>query len=169
VDTAAVRIRELSDVDELAELEPLWLALHHHHRAVSHFRGLVQDDDASWSRRRAVYEGWLCDATAIAYVADVPPTRTAGYLFAHLCDGPDDTFAVGDRYAELYSLSVAPAHRGRGIGTALLDALDHRLEALGVHDLTVAVMVGNDDAQRLYRARGFVPAESTLWRLGRSG
>ena len=29
-----------------------------------------------------------------------------GYAVAHLQDGPDDTFAVGARYAELYSLSA---------------------------------------------------------------
>ena len=39
----------------------------------------------------------------------------AGYAVAHLQDGPDDTFAVGDRYAELHSLSVAPSARGAGV------------------------------------------------------
>jgi ribosomal protein S18 acetylase RimI-like enzyme len=163
-----VTIRDISTAEDLAALEPLWLSLHHHHHVIGPSEHLVNDDATSWERRRAVYEGWLRSGTAIVLVAHLPCTGPAGYLVAHVCQGPDDTFAVGDRYAELYSLSVAPAHRCRGIGTSLLDVLDQRLEALAIHDLTVAVMVRNDDALRLYQARGLARTEITLWRLGRS-
>ena len=163
VKASPVTTRDASGVDDLAALKPLWLSLHHHHRAVSPSEHLLNDDATSWKRRGAVYESWLRSGTAIVLVADLS-SGTAGYLVAHVRDGPDDTFAVAHRYAELYSLSVAPTHRSRGIGTALLDALDQRLEALGIHDLTVAVIVGNDDALRLYQARGIKPTEITLWR-----
>jgi ribosomal protein S18 acetylase RimI-like enzyme len=165
---SSASIRELSHVAELGQLEPLWLALHRHHRAVSPVKGLVADDAASWSARRADYERWMQAGNAIALVADLPPSVAVGYLFAQLHDGPDDTFAVGSRYAEIYSLSVAPACRCRGVGTSLLDALDRRLAELGIVDLTVATMVGNKDAERLYLRRGFQPAEVTLWRLRQS-
>jgi ribosomal protein S18 acetylase RimI-like enzyme len=168
VSASSLRVRDISDVHELGTLRPLWLDLHHHHRVVGPCQLLVDDDAASWERRRAVYEEWMRAGGAIVLIADLPPGETVGYLVARVCEGPDDTFAVADRYAELYSLCVAPARRGQGIGTALLDALDARLDALGVRDLTVAVMVGNDDALRLYRARGLTPAEVTLWRLGGS-
>jgi ribosomal protein S18 acetylase RimI-like enzyme len=79
--------------------------------------------------------------------------------------GPDDTWPLGDRYAELYSLSVAPPLRRRGIGTRLLDAVDEELYRRGIEDLRVAVMVGNEDAQRFYERRGLVPAEVTMYRL----
>jgi ribosomal protein S18 acetylase RimI-like enzyme len=158
-------IRELSHIAELGQLEPLWLALHRHHRTVSPVTRLVEDDAASWAARRADYERWMRSGNAIALVADLPPNTAVGYLFAQLHDGPDDTFAVGARYAEIYSLSVAPTHRQRGVGTSLLDALDGRLAGLGIVDVTVAAMVGNEDAERLYLGRGFQPAEVTLWRL----
>jgi ribosomal protein S18 acetylase RimI-like enzyme len=150
----------------LGELEPLWLALHRHHRAVSPLNGLVDEDAASWSARRADYERRMRAGNAIALVADLPPSAAVGYLFAQLHDGPDDTFSVGSRYAEIYSLSVAPGCRRHGVGTLLLDALDRRLAELSVVDLAVATMVGNEDAERLYLRRGFQPAEVTLWRLG---
>lgn len=159
-------VRELSHVAELGQLEQLWLALHRHHRAVSPVTGLVEDDAASWSARRVDYEQRMRSGNAIALVADLPPNTAVGYLFAQLHDGPDDTFAVGARYAEIYSLSVAPSHRRCGVGTSLLDALDRRLAGLGVVDVTVAAMVGNEAAERLYLRRGFQPAEVTLWRLG---
>lgn len=80
--------------------------------------------------------------------------------------GPDDTFPVGERYAELYSLSVKPDLRGRGIGSGLLDLLDDELARRSIHDLKVAVMEGNSDARRLYERRGFRPAELVLFRFG---
>src|SRR5262249_3630320 len=73
---------------------------------------------------------------AIALVAALPPSAAVGYLFAQLHDGPDDTFAVGSRYAEIYSLSVAPARRRHGVGTSLPDALDRRLAELDIVDLS---------------------------------
>ncbi len=82
-------------------------------------------------------------------------------------DGPDDTFAVGARYAALYSLSVAPEARGGGVGTALMDVLDERLDELGIAELSIGVMAGNEDAIRFYRKRGLVPVELFLWRVRR--
>ena len=65
-----------------------------------------------------------------------------GYALVCLEEGPDDTCPVGRRYAELYSLSVAPELRGRGIGTQLLDFVDRELARRSIDDLKVAVMVG---------------------------
>jgi ribosomal protein S18 acetylase RimI-like enzyme len=166
-----VRVRRdiqfVTEPSGLDALEPLWIALHRHHRTVVPSAALLVDDDAaSWARRRALYRGWLETGDALVLVAR-QDGAIAGYAVAHLQDGPDDTFAVGSRYAELYSLSVSPEARGGGIGTALLDALDERLETLGVSALSVAVMAGNDDALRFYRRRGLVPVETVLWRIPR--
>lgn len=80
--------------------------------------------------------------------------------------GPDDTFPVGVRYAELYSLSVTPQLRNRGIGTRLLVFVDRELARRSIYDLKVAVMEGNADARRLYERRGLRPAEVVLYRFG---
>ena len=89
-----------------------------------------------------------------------------GYALVCIEDGPDDTFPVGERYAELYSLSVAPQLRGRGIGTRLLDFVDEELARRSIEDLKVAVMVGNTAAERLYERRGLRRAELVLYRFG---
>ena len=89
-----------------------------------------------------------------------------GYAFVCIERGPDDTFPLGDRYAELYSLSVAPRLRGRGIGTQLLDFVDRELAQRSIDDLKVAVMTANLDAQRLYERRGARPVEVMLYRFG---
>jgi ribosomal protein S18 acetylase RimI-like enzyme len=89
-----------------------------------------------------------------------------GYAFVRADEGSDDTFPLGDHYAELYSLSVAPAWRGQGIGTLLLDFVDAELASRGIRDLSTSVMVGNSGAQRLYERRGLRPAEIVLYRFG---
>jgi ribosomal protein S18 acetylase RimI-like enzyme len=96
-------------------------------------------------------------------------TSAVGYALVCLESGPDDTFAVGERYAELYSLSVAPDRRGRGIGTRLLDFVDEELARRSIEDLKVAVMVANQDAQRPYERRGLRSAEVVLYRFGGVG
>jgi ribosomal protein S18 acetylase RimI-like enzyme len=164
---ARIAIRELRTPQELDSLRGLWLALHHHHRQVSSFDAFVDDDDASWARRRATYAQWLAEGESLMLVADADG-QPVGYLAARLQDGPDDTFAVGAHYAELYSLSVHPRVRSSGIGSRLLDELDRRLEQRGIHDLSVAVLVDNLDALRFYQRRGLEPVELVLWRI-RSG
>jgi ribosomal protein S18 acetylase RimI-like enzyme len=167
--TAGVVVRRLVRPDELDVLEPLWLALHRHHRTVIAEDLLVADDAVSWRRRRARYRGWLEDGTGLVLVAEddgVP----VGYAVAHVEEGEeDDTFALGEAHAELYSLSVAPDARGAGIGGTLFGEVERRLAAAGIVDLMVAVMAGNDAARRFYERRGLRPAETVLLRLGEAG
>ena len=149
------------------ELRSLWLALHRHERRVAPTLPLVADE-LSWRRRRSLYtrrldleQGFLALARNRAGVV--------GYAFVRLEEGADDTFPLGERYAELYSLSVAPGWRGQGIGTLLLDFVDAEIASRGIRDLIVSVTVGNSDAQRLYERRGLRPAEIVLYRFGSIG
>ena len=71
----------------------------------------------------------------------------AGYAMVCIEEGPDDTFPV----AELYSLSVDPELRGRGIS---------------IYDLKVAGMTANAGALRLYERRGLREAEVVMYRFG---
>jgi len=156
---------ELADIDRLDEVRELWLALHHHHRAVVGPLPLVKDDELSWQRRRALYVDRLSSGGGFLVLASEQGS-VIGYAVVCLESGPDDTFPVGERYAELYSLSVSPDLRGRGIGTRLLDFVDEELARRSIEDLKVAVMVANEDAQRLYERRGLRPAEVVLYRFG---
>lgn len=158
---------EFAGVDRVDEVRELWLELHRHHRAVVGTLPLVADEELSWQRRRALYVEQLSSGAGFLVVA-VDEDTVVGYALVCVEDGPDDTFPVGDRYAELYSLSVAPERRGGGIGTQLLDFVDDELARRSIHDLKIAVMEGNTDARRLYERRGLRPAELVLWRFGAS-
>ena len=154
----------LAGAERVDELEPLWLALHRHHRAVA-AQPVVSDDAASWARRRAWYLAMLASGEDAVLIAE-RDGRAVGYAFLHVHHGPDDTWPVEGRWGEVVSLSVLPEERGSGVGSALLDAVDAELEARGVHDLQVAVMAGNAAALRLYARRGLRPAELVLFRFG---
>jgi len=155
---------ELGGTECVDGLRNLWLALHRHERRVAPALPLVPDE-LSWRRRRSLYIRWLeREQGFLALARD--RASIVGYAFVRLEEGSDDTFPLGERYAELYSLSVAPAWRGRGIGTLLLDFVDAELASRGIRDLSVSVMVGNSGAQRLYERRGLQPAEIVLYRFG---
>jgi ribosomal protein S18 acetylase RimI-like enzyme len=149
---------------DIYRLRSLWIALHDRHRAVAPV-ALVEDDEASWRARSALYLEWLGEGNAFGFVAE-REGEPVGYAVCCLIDGPDDTFPVGDRYGDLYSLSVAPAERGQGIGTQLLDAVDRELEQRAIHDLRISVMAGNERALKLYERRGLRVAELVLFRFG---
>jgi L-amino acid N-acyltransferase YncA len=59
-----------------------------------------------------------------------------------------------DRVADL-SVYVAREHRGRGIGDALLGALEERARSVGYHKLVLAGFPTNAASMRLYQRHGF--------------
>jgi ribosomal protein S18 acetylase RimI-like enzyme len=50
---------------------------------------------------------------------------------------------------------AAPAHRGRGLGRALLDAVVSFIRAQGAREVVLGVTDGNDAARALYERYGF--------------
>jgi ribosomal protein S18 acetylase RimI-like enzyme len=158
-DVAIVR----AGAEAVEQLEPLFLALHDHHRTVTALP--LVDDVTAWRARRATYLAWLAEDRALLLVARAAGAPV-GYALVVRHEGADDTFPLAPGYAELYTLSVAAGARGAGVGGRLLDAVDEALADEGDPPLVIAVMAGNDDALRLYTRRGMVPGELLLYRFG---
>jgi ribosomal protein S18 acetylase RimI-like enzyme len=59
----------------------------------------------------------------------------------------------------IHDLAVTQDFRGRGIGRMLLEEAEARARELGCCKLTLEVLGGNDNAQRLYRSCGYAPYE----------
>jgi ribosomal protein S18 acetylase RimI-like enzyme len=156
----------LAGAERVDELRPLWLQLHHHHAAVSRVQPFV-DDETSWTLRRKGYVEIL-GAGGFVLVAE-DDDGLAGYALVKLHEGGDDSWALADRWGEVWTLVVNERRRGRGIGSALLDAVDAELASRGVHDLMIGVMEGNDAARRLYERRGLVPGWLQLYRVKATG
>ena len=151
--------------DRLDDLRPLFVALHGHHRHVTPRPiPLIESADAAWEARRAGYAEYLADGSGFLHIADEDGVAV-GYAFTVLRDATDDTFPLAPRYAELYTLSVAPEARGSGVGSQLMDAVDELIAGLDVAALQVAVMADNADAIRLYERRGLVTGEILMYRF----
>jgi GNAT superfamily N-acetyltransferase len=154
--------------EALDRLRPLWLELHHHHQAVGGpALGPYVDDEHSWNACRATYAK-LFDAGGFAFLAE-RDGELVGYALVAVMPASetilDDTWRVGERVAEIETVFVAPAERGAGIGSALLDRVDAELQAEGIEDVLIGAVVTNSDAIRLYERRGFRPAWLYMMRL----
>jgi ribosomal protein S18 acetylase RimI-like enzyme len=75
-----------------------------------------------------------------------------GYATVGDRDGPAGSAPPG---AVLRSLAVAPTHRGRGVGAALLAAAHDLARRRGYRRLSLHVMASNASARALYRRAGY--------------
>jgi ribosomal protein S18 acetylase RimI-like enzyme len=155
----ALRIVEGSAQDVPA-LEPLWVAVHHVHRASMPELAPYVSDAETWAELRRHYDAIFEKPDTVLLLA-YDGEELVGYALAHVLAVGEtfipDTWRTGERIGELESLAVRESHRGQGIGSALLDAVDEAFAAQGIRDVIVGALPGNEGALRLYARRGFRP------------
>ena len=164
---APVQIRPGGPQD-LDRLEPLWVSVHHRHAESMPQLAPYVDDATTWAERRKVYAELLAKPDTVLLLA-VEDEALVGYGLAHVMATEEtwipDTWVTGPRIGEIESLAVLPEHRGRGLGTELLDRLERELRAQGVHDIVIGVLPANDGAVRMYERRGYRPTWMYLSRF----
>jgi ribosomal protein S18 acetylase RimI-like enzyme len=147
-------------IDDVDSLEPLWVAVHHAHAAAMPELAPYVSDAETWARERPIYVELLAKPDTLLLLAR-DGDELVGYALAHVSPVDEtwipDTWRTGPRIGELESIGVVAQRRGEGIGSALMDAVERELAALGVDDLVLGVLPGNDGARRLYERRGFRP------------
>ena len=149
---------------DLHRVRELWLELHHHHLQIATYP-TPTDDEVSWHVRESDYRSALENGTGFLLMAMNGPD-TIGYAMVLLHPGgPNDTFVLGQTYAELYTLIVAASFRRDGLGTALFEAVEHELGLRAITELEIAVMVNNAEAVNFYRRHGARPVETRLWKF----
>jgi ribosomal protein S18 acetylase RimI-like enzyme len=146
--------------DSFEDLQPLWRVLYEHHMALTpHLRDRARPYDQAWKEHERLMEEWLGAEPDSFVLAAQQADRYVGYAFVRV--RPSALFAVSwsasDPLAELAILAVLPEARGRGIGSALLDAVEARLRELRIEDMVIDVITTNTDAMRLYERRGALP------------
>jgi len=148
---------ERASVDRVDEAGPLFRGMVEHHRRVAGGIWPVKAADDAWLVRRKQYVGWLSGEDAWMLLAfDDDEAPAVGYAVLRLSP-PGATWALGDRIGELESLAVAEGFRGRGAGTALLEACRQICRDHGVRHWVVDVVDANRDAIRMYERQGFRP------------
>jgi GNAT superfamily N-acetyltransferase len=145
--------------DRLDELEPLWAALYEHQSSLTpHLADRARSLPESWRDRRALERGWLREEPESFVLGARSDGRLVGYAFVRvITEEVAVSWSVSNPHADLATLSVLAPMRGVGIGEALMDAVHHELQALGVGDLTIGVITTNSDAMRFYERKGAVP------------
>ena len=71
----------------------------------------------------------------------------------------DDPAQIEYHYAHIPNLFVFEAHRGVGIGRALLTRAHQHAADSGAHYVRIITLGGNTGSQRLYESFGFEPRE----------
>jgi ribosomal protein S18 acetylase RimI-like enzyme len=106
----------------------------------------------------AGYEWWLgkelVRSEARVLVAD-DGGRIVGYAYGALEER--DWNLLLDAHGAVHDLYVTEDQRGLGTGKRLLETMLAELEGLGAERVLLSTMVGNETAQRLFRAAGFRP------------
>jgi ribosomal protein S18 acetylase RimI-like enzyme len=65
------------------------------------------------------------------------------------------------RFGYISDLYVVPPARGRGVGSALLQAVEAHFRELGLTTVQITALYHNDQARTVYERNGFVPYELT--------
>lgn len=127
--TAAVRVRraELSDLEDLVALE--------------------ESSFATDRLSREQYRRHLDSETAQVLVASANHRRFLGTAVVF--------FRKGTKVARLYSIATHAEARGKGVGSALLEASEQLARRRGCTVLRLEVRTDNDTAIRLYERLGY--------------
>lgn len=155
--------------DDVDGLKSLWIHVHRHHAAVMPALGPYVSDEESWRERRSLYQDVLATDTGLLVLA-LQHDQVVGYGLTRVfpVEGSwlADTWATARDIAEIESLSVAPVHRGRGVGRQLLEFMCEHLRQSGIDNIIVGALAGNTGAIRLYESVGLRPTWLYLSNLG---
>lgn len=131
------------------------------------------DDWKTWRELRlaALEEAQFAFGSQLADWIDAPEERwrerlsvTGAYQVIASIDGTPAGMAGGfpgeePATAELVSMWVAPAGRGKGVGNALMTAIEDWARSIGATTLELSVVPGNDPAHNLYLRHGYVDTD----------
>ncbi|MBM3147135.1 MAG: GNAT family N-acetyltransferase [Actinobacteria bacterium] len=165
-DNERLRIEPLR-ADRLDVLEPLWRDLLDHLVEVGS-QVAIRPHYESWSLCKQHFSEWL-DEEEHSFLLVARPNgggEMVGFAMVR-GDRGEEVWYTDECFAELQALVVASGRRGRGIGSALMDAVEARLAQLGITDLYIGVDSVNTDALRFYEARGYTLGYHLLY--GRPG
>jgi len=158
--------------EDVPRLEPLWVAVHHQHQAAMPELAPYVSDEVTWQEHRPMYDELFRRPDTFLFLA-TDGDRLIGYALGHVTPVEEtwiaDTWVTGRRIGELESISVLPEYRGQGLGSRLLDEVDREFDSLGVEDVVIGLLPGNEGARRLYERHGFRPNWLYLGRFRSEG
>jgi ribosomal protein S18 acetylase RimI-like enzyme len=104
----------------------------------------------------------LAQPNNLVFVAEVD-SLPVGYAHAEVIHRPETSFRYAEDLVYLHHISVRPPHRKRGLGRALMDAIQLAASERGIAVVTLDVWTFNEDARAFFRSNGFNPYNERLW------
>lgn len=102
-----------------------------------------------WTEAQLVERIRTMDRDALAFLVAQNDGVVAGVAGLHRGARP------ATRHTAEFGVTIAQAHRGRGLGTALIAEMERRARAWGVTKMCLGVFAHNEGAARLYRRLGY--------------
>jgi ribosomal protein S18 acetylase RimI-like enzyme len=157
LDDVSVRRARATDLPPIASLAARLVEMHHR---TDPDRFLLVDNVAKGYSRW--FERELARTDAVILVA-VRGDTVIGYAYG-TSEGRDWNLLL-DAHGAIHDVFVDETVRRAGVGRKLLEAMLHELEGLGAPCIVLSTMIGNEAAQRLFRACGF---RATMLEMTRS-
>lgn len=133
---------------DFGDLKQLMIALQSFERALDPARTVPDNAFAEW------YAGKLFDAVneqqGLVLIAE-EEGRAVGYAAGYA----SEEWEYRDTYFNIAELCVLPDCRGRGIGTALMKAMEEHATSAGYKRLGIGVIASSERVHGLYRRLGF--------------
>jgi ribosomal protein S18 acetylase RimI-like enzyme len=104
----------------------------------------------------------LAEPANLIFIAEVDSV-SAGYAYAEHISRPESSSQYAYEMIYLHHISVRPAHRRRGLGCALIDALRAAADERGIDLLALDVWSFNDEARAFFTRSGFTSYNERLW------
>jgi RimJ/RimL family protein N-acetyltransferase len=147
---------------DLAAIVEIYRSLGRHHAALDPGSYRVPDEEPVHDRFARVLEA---AAPEDAHLVAEVDGRVVGQLslYAEAPTGAG-SIRVPRRAAEI-GIAVLDAWRGRGVGTALLQAAEAWARARNLDRLLLSVDTANEDAARLYERLGFEPEAISMRKI----
>ncbi|MEZ5339059.1 MAG: GNAT family N-acetyltransferase [bacterium] len=142
-------------------------ALHHHSRErLSQFipAGLGEGflSERELQQDAELFREQLADEDSMLLVAEIDG-QFCGFLSAAVQPYEDDL--LHSPYLTVEFLEVTPDMSGRGVGSALLQAVEACARERGIRNIDLSVWQGNPRAQSLYARLGYAPLEIRMYKL----
>jgi len=104
----------------------------------------------------------LAQPSNLVFIAELD-SQAVGYAYAEILNRAETSFSYAYDMVYLHHISVRPAHRKRGVGGALMDAVRSAANACGIDLLLLDVWTFNEEARVFFRGQGFAPYNERLW------
>ncbi|MFL6199922.1 MAG: GNAT family N-acetyltransferase [Thermoanaerobaculia bacterium] len=137
-----------ADLEAIGRLGALLVRTHHDFDPDRFIAATPQTEHAYGS-----FLGSQLDAPSIIILVAERDGEVVGYAYAGV-EG-NDYMSLRGPAGVLYDIVVDSAHRGQGVGRALLDATLEALEEKGAPRVVLSTAERNESAQRLFARAGF--------------